>query len=130
MNSATALLAPPDASDAAELDREESSAQQDIPGLMPSRARSADAQRPAGAVERNPVAIGAFAASLVGLFVLPLPMGVASLALGGYALWAMTDSAKTNGKAMAIAALLIGAIDVGYWVMWTLSQMVESAVPA
>lgn len=78
-----------------------------------------------GAPDMNPTALGGFIAGLLGLLVLPLPLGVASLGLGGWALAQVRSTGRTSGRKLALASLVIGLVDVGFWAMWTVSHLTD-----
>ena len=59
----------------------------------------------------NSYALASFICSLVGLLVCGLPLGIAAVITGGYALNSYKEE-KENGKWMAVTGLALGIIDI------------------
>lgn len=59
----------------------------------------------------NSYALASFICSLVGLLVCGLPLGIAAVIIGGYALNSYKEE-KENGKWMAVTGLALGIIDI------------------
>ena len=64
-------------------------------------------------------AIAALVCSLVGLLILPLPMGILGISFGATALNHIKTFPNDKGKGMAIAGIVIGIIDI-VWVVLTI----------
>ena len=58
------------------------------------------------------IAIGGFVCSLIGLFVAGIILGIVSISLGAAALNHMKTFPEEKGKGLAIAAIVIGIIDI------------------
>lgn len=62
--------------------------------------------------EFNAAAITALAASTMGLLFLAFEMGLVGVGLGGWCLCAASATGRSNGKGLALAAVVIGAVNV------------------
>jgi hypothetical protein len=65
----------------------------------------------------NLPAILALAASVTGLMFLAFEMGVVGLGLGGWCLYASSETGNNSGKNLALTAVIIGAFNVGFRVL-------------
>lgn len=86
--------------------------------VVQRRGASRDGQsegRPA--LEINAAAITALAASTMGLLFLAFEMGLVGVGLGGWCLCAASATGRSNGKGLALAAVVIGAVNVVFRVM-------------
>ncbi len=60
-------------------------------------------------------AIAGFVCALVGLFILPLILGILGISLGATALKHMKVFTNEKGKGLAIAGLVVGIVDVVWY---------------
>ena len=92
-----------------------------------SRSSPFDRGAPTRAGQRSYLALAAFLVAAAGLFVLPLPMGIAAIVLGGVALPRIDANPVARGGGLAWAGLVVGVIDVGFWVLWMLTHLDDVA---
>lgn len=62
-------------------------------------------------------AIGALVCGIIGLLILPIPMGIVALSLGLSALNHLKSFPNDGGKGMAIAGVVIGSFNIIYGVL-------------
>ena len=65
----------------------------------------------------NGTAIAALVVSIVGLIILPLPCGIISVSLAATSFNHLKQFPTEKGKGMAVAGLVIGIIDIVWWVL-------------
>jgi hypothetical protein len=70
-------------------------------------------------------AFGALAMSVIGLFAWPLILGVASLCMGVWALSEMRVTGNHGGRKPALLGIVLGLVNVGFWVVYALSRVGE-----
>ncbi|MBQ3409019.1 MAG: DUF4190 domain-containing protein [Clostridia bacterium] len=58
------------------------------------------------------IAIGGFVCSIIGFFILGIPLGIVSISLGAAALIHIKTFPKEKGTGLAITALVMGIIDI------------------
>jgi hypothetical protein len=85
-----------------------------IPSAQPSYTTYSADKRFAGDSRKNQgLAVAGFVTSLVGLFVLSIPLGLLSIIFGAVSLGKIRKNpSRYKGKGFAIAALIIGLVDV------------------
>ena len=88
-----------------------------------SQAGPLDRAGPMRAGQRSYLAPAAFLLAVAGLFVLPLPMGAGAILLAGIALPRIDANPMAKGGGLAWTGLVVGVIDVGFWVVWMLAHM-------
>ncbi len=112
-----------------------------VPILAPAAAPSAPREQspdfsasssferggPMRAGQRSYLALATFIVGAAGLFVLPLPMGIAAIVMGWTALPRIQANSVAKGEGLAWTGLVVGVIDVGFWVLWMLTHLDDVA---
>lgn len=79
----------------------------------------------AGAGKTTGTAIGALVCAIVGLIILPLPMGILGVSLGATGLNHIKTFPNDKGKGLAIAGIVIGIIDIVWWVFVVITKFAK-----
>ena len=108
------------------------------PGREPGHAAALSESGPAARMKRieeaedvpeNDYAVSAFGAlamSVIGLFAWPLIAGVAALCMGVWALSEMRVTGNHGGRKTALLGIVLGLINVGFWVFFAMARVSES----
>ena len=87
-------------------------------------AQQVPGAQPAAQGKTNGTAIGGFVCGLVGLLILPLPLGIVALSLSATALSHFKVFPNDKGKGLAIAGIVMGVIDVA-WAVFSIINLLN-----
>ena len=90
-----------------------------------ARMKPAEQPEQVGEDDHAVSAFGALAMSVIGLFAWPLIAGIAALCMGVWALSEMRVTGNHGGRKPALLGIVLGLLNVGFWVVFALSRVGE-----